>query len=72
MSRIGKHEVKVPASVKVILNGHQVEFSAKGVSKNYAAHELVNLDRTETGIKVTPVDETREARSLWGTTQKKE
>jgi len=70
MSRIGKHEVKVPSSVQVTLEGQQLHFSAKGINKSYVVSDSLKVERTEGGVKVTPIDESRFARSIWGTSQR--
>ena len=67
MSRVGKHEIKVPSSVTLTLNGRAASAKGKLGEQSYTIPDLINVERTEAGIKLTPVSQTKEARSLWGT-----
>ncbi len=67
MSRVGKHPVEVPSGVEVAINGRVV--TAKG-SQGQLAYEAtgditVVLDNGK--IVVQPTDNSKRARSLWGT-----
>jgi large subunit ribosomal protein L6 len=70
MSRVGKHEIKVPSSVQLKVYGHHLEFSAKGIVESYEVSDSLILERTDEGIKLTPLNDTQFARSIWGTTQR--
>jgi large subunit ribosomal protein L6 len=68
MSRIGKQPVPIPDKVKVVIEDHaiQVEGPKGKVRKTFAdAVRLSVNDRKQ--IIVTPVDETRFARAMYGT-----
>lgn len=67
MSRVGKHEIKVPSSVTLTLNGHAASAKGKFGEQAYTIPDLLNVERTEGGIKLTPSSQSKEARSLWGT-----
>jgi large subunit ribosomal protein L6 len=67
MSRVGKNPVEVPSGVEVAINGRVV--TAKG-SQGQLAFEAtrevtVTLDNGK--IVVTPADNSKRARSMWGT-----
>ena len=67
MSRVGKHPVEVPSGVEVAINGRVV--TAKG-SQGQLAYETtgdvtVVLDNGK--IVVQPTDNSKRARSMWGT-----
>jgi large subunit ribosomal protein L6 len=70
MSRVGKHEIIVPSSIALKVEGNRLEFSSKSVTRFYNASEELLLERTENGIRLTPLSKTRFARSIWGTTQR--
>jgi len=67
MSRIGKQPVPVPANVKVAIDGTTVSVDGpKGkISKTFAP--VVSITNAEGHIAVQPVDESRFARSMYGT-----
>jgi large subunit ribosomal protein L6 len=70
MSRVGKHEVLVPAAVALTVSDRVLSFKGKLGAETYEVPEEVKLERTNTGIKFTPVNESKQARMLWGTTQR--
>lgn len=69
MSRIGKNPVVVPEKVQVQVNG--AEFSAKGPKGElkYTFTDKVKIEFKDNQVSVTPMNESQEARSLWGTTR---
>lgn len=70
MSRVGKHEVKIPGSVTLTSAGRELTFKGKNGTTSYKVHDLVNMERTDTGVKFTPANNSQQSRSLWGTTQR--
>jgi len=70
MSRVGKHEVMLPAGVVMTQEGRVVTLKGKTGSKNYEVPECINFEKTEKGFLVTPKEKTQRGRSLWGTTQR--
>ena len=70
MSRVGKHEVKLTSSVTLTEAGRVLNFKGKNGTATYTVHDLVNFERTDTGIKFSPVSGSQASRSLWGTTQR--
>lgn len=67
MSRVGKNEVKVPAAVTFDLNGRVASVKGKLGQLSYEIPEVIEFTKTETGILLKPVNDTKRARELWGT-----
>ncbi len=67
MSRVGKNEVKVPASVTLTMNGRMATVKGKLGERNYEIPEVISFERTETGILLKPINEQQQTRALWGT-----
>lgn len=70
MSRVGKHAVKIPASVTMSQSDRTLSFKSSKGTMNYKVHELVEVETVESGVLFKPLNTTQEARSLWGTTQR--
>ncbi|TCT12803.1 LSU ribosomal protein L6P [Tepidamorphus gemmatus] len=66
MSRIGKKPVPVPRGVTATIEGQSV--SAKGPKGmlSIVLNEEVAAEMTDEGIKVSPRDESKRARAMWG------
>jgi large subunit ribosomal protein L6 len=66
MSRIGKKPVAPVDGVTVTIEGQTVK--AKGPKGELSVDlvDLVTVEMTDEGVKVTPVNETKEARAAWG------
>ncbi len=70
MSRIGKQPVNIPSGVEVnITDGKIVVKGPKG-TLDLDMHPLVSIDISDNEVKVTPKEDTKFARSLWGTYQR--
>lgn len=67
MSRVGKNEVKVPASVNLAFNGRMATVKGKLGELSYEIPEVIEFSKTDTGVLLKPVNETKQARELWGT-----
>ena len=70
MSRVGKHEVILPAGVAMSQAGNVVTLTGKTGTKNYEVPDCINFEKTEKGFLITPKETTQRGRSLWGTTQR--
>jgi large subunit ribosomal protein L6 len=66
MSRIGKKPVQVPAGVTASVDGQKV--SAKGPKGElfFVANDEIKLELKDNAVSVTPVNQTKDARSKWG------
>ena len=66
MSRIGKKPVQVPAGVTASVEGQKV--TAKGPKGElfFVANDEIALALEDNAVSVTPVNQTKDARSKWG------
>ena len=66
MSRIGKKPVQVPAGVTASVEGQKV--TAKGPKGElvFVANDEIKLELNDNAVSVTPVNQTKDARSKWG------
>ena len=66
MSRIGKKPVQVPAGVTASVEGQTV--TAKGPKGElfFVANDEIALALEDNAVSVTPVNQTKDARSKWG------
>ena len=67
MSRVGKSPVEVPSGVEVAINGRLVTAKGKLGELSYEFTDLVEASLDEGKVTVSPVDESKAARALWGT-----
>lgn len=70
MSRVGKYPVIVPEGVTVTITEDMVKASGKlgELSHSYDA-EHISVELKDGQVVVTPKSETKQARTLWGTTR---
>ncbi|MDP1908503.1 MAG: 50S ribosomal protein L6 [Hyphomicrobium sp.] len=66
MSRIGKRAVPVPSSVTATVNGREVKVKGPKGELSFTVPDKIKVEKTADGIEVTPLDETKMARSMWG------
>ncbi len=66
MSRIGKKPVPVPAGVTASVDGQKV--TAKGPKGElvFVANDEVKVELNDNAVSVTPVNDSKDARSKWG------
>ena len=69
MSRIGKKAVPVPAGVTAEVAGQTVNVKGPKGALSFVVHDLIDVAKTEDGIKVEPRNESKAARSQWGTSR---
>ncbi len=67
MSRIGKHPVNVPEKVEVKVEGNVVTVKGAKGSLTRTFNNLVSLKVDGKAITVSPKDDSKEAKSQWGT-----
>ncbi|OAB56091.1 50S ribosomal protein L6 [Phormidium willei BDU 130791] len=67
MSRVGKNPVEVPDGVEVKVDGLTVSAKGKLGELSYTATDDVSLKLEDGKVTVTPVDESKKARAMWGT-----
>ncbi len=66
MSRIGKRAVPVPSNVTATVSGREVKVKGPKGELSFTEPEKIKIEKTADGIEVTPIDDTKMARSMWG------
>jgi large subunit ribosomal protein L6 len=66
MSRIGKKAVPVPSNVTATVTGQTVKMKGPKGELSFTLPDKLKVEKTKDGIEVTPLDETKMARSMWG------
>ncbi|WP_018699150.1 50S ribosomal protein L6 [Amorphus coralli] len=66
MSRVGKRPVALPKGVTAKIDGQTVIVKGPKGELSFTVPDVVTLSEGEDGITVTPVDESKKARSMWG------
>ena len=69
MSRVGSNPVEVPSGVEVAINDRLVTAKGKLGQLSFEATDSVTMAMEDGRIVVRPVDESKTARALWGTTR---
>ena len=67
MSRVGKLAVEVPSGVNVAINGTAVEIQGPLGKLSRTFRPLVKIVKDGNKISVNPIDDSKEARTMWGT-----
>jgi large subunit ribosomal protein L6 len=66
MSRIGKKPVAVPAGVTATVAGQKVTIKGPKGELAFTCPDQIKVAKTADGIEVSPVDESKTARAMWG------
>jgi len=69
MSRVGKKPVPVPAGVTATVTGQTVKMKGSKGELQFVVPTLVNVAMKDGAIEVEPVNQSKPARSLWGTSR---
>ncbi|RMD61281.1 MAG: 50S ribosomal protein L6 [Alphaproteobacteria bacterium] len=69
MSRVGKNPVEVPSGVEVMLAGNVVRAKGKLGELEFAIRPEVKVELDDGKIVVRPVEDSPQARAMWGTTR---
>jgi len=69
VSRIGRLPIAVPTGVQVDVNGSFVKVKGPKGALQVVVHDDVTVAMDKTGIKLEPRNETKRARSMWGTSR---
>ncbi|MDR1488336.1 MAG: 50S ribosomal protein L6 [Holosporales bacterium] len=70
MSRVGKNQITIPNGVKSIVEGNLLNFEKNGVKESYNVPSCIEVEKTEVGILLKPINQDKRTRSLWGTSQR--
>jgi large subunit ribosomal protein L6 len=66
MSRIGKKPVPVPSGVTATVDGQTVKIKGAKGELSFTVPDQISVKKTDAGVEVTPRDESKKARSMWG------
>ena len=66
MSRIGKKPVPVPSAVTATVAGQTVKVKGPKGELSFTVPDQLKVEKTATGVEVTMLEDTKQARSMWG------
>jgi large subunit ribosomal protein L6 len=66
MSRIGKKPVTVPSGVTATVAGQTVKMKGPKGELSFTVPGELKVEQGKAGIQVTPLEDTKRARSMWG------
>ena len=66
MSRIGKKPVSVPSNVTATVSGQNVKMKGPKGELSFNVPEVLKVAKTAEGVELTPIEDTKPARSKWG------
>ena len=69
MSRVGKKPVPVPSGVTATVTGQTVKMKGSKGELQYVVPNVVDVKFEDGAVSVQPRNQTKEARSLWGTSR---
>ena len=69
MSRVGKHPVVVPSGVDVAVVGREIKVKGKLGELTAVLTDDVIIDIGDGHVTVTPINQGKRARSMWGTSR---
>ncbi|MDA1331028.1 MAG: 50S ribosomal protein L6 [Proteobacteria bacterium] len=69
MSRVGKNPIKVPSGIQVSIAGNKVEVKGSLGVLSREISDVVKVTQQDGVITVVPLNDSRQARALYGTTR---
>ncbi|MGV6801937.1 MAG: 50S ribosomal protein L6 [bacterium] len=69
MSRIGKKPVAIPSGTEVNIDGQTVRAKGPKGQLEFVVNDLCTVAMGDDGVTITPVNKTKDARSMWGMTR---
>ena len=66
MSRIGKKPIAVPSGVTVTVDGQSIKAKGPKGELEFVVNELCSVALEDNQVSVTPLDNSKPARSMWG------
>lgn len=66
MSRIGKNAVPIPSNVTATVSGQEVKVKGPKGELSFTVPDEIKVEKTDTGVAVTPAEDTKLARGMWG------
>ena len=67
MSRVGKNPVVIPSGVDVQISSGEVIAKGKLGEQRMALSQQVRVEREDNNLRVVPIDQSKLARTHWGT-----
>ena len=69
MSRIGKHPVRIPSGVEVLLSGQTLTAKGRLGTLNLVVSNEVDASIADGAVTIVPKSDTKQSRAMWGTTR---
>ena len=69
MSRIGKHPVRIPSGVEVLLSGQMLTAKGRLGTLNLVVSNEVDASISDDTVTIAPKSDTKQSRAMWGTTR---
>ena len=69
MSRIGKHPVRIPSDVEVLLSGQTLTAKGRLGTLNLVVSNEVDASIADGTVTITPKSDAKQSRAMWGTTR---
>jgi large subunit ribosomal protein L6 len=69
MSRIGKHPVRIPSGVEVLLSGQTLTAKGRLGTLNLVVTNEVDASIADDTVTIAPKSDTKRSRAMWGTTR---
>ena len=69
MSRIGKHPVRIPSGVEVLLSGQTLTAKGRLGTLNLVVSNEVDASIADGTVKIAPKSDAKQSRAMWGTTR---
>jgi large subunit ribosomal protein L6 len=69
MSRIGKHPVRIPSGVEVLLSGQMLTAKGRLGTLNLVVSNEVDASIADDMVTIAPKSDTKQSRAMWGTTR---
>ena len=69
MSRIGKHPVRIPSGVEVLLSGQTLTAKGRLGTSNLVVSNEVDASIADGAVTIVPKSDTKQSRAMWGTTR---
>ncbi len=69
MSRVGKNPVPIPAGVDCQLSDKEITVKGKLGQLVLSLTKYVKVENADGAVKVSPVDDSKQAQAMWGTTR---
>ncbi len=70
MSRVGKHAISIPSGTSVEIKDHVLLITKGAIKESYDVPTCLNASVDENSVIFTPVDNDRQTKAMWGTTQR--